>query len=64
MIVKEINNFEIKYFKVERGEEELPFNETECFEYYRNIGYKVYFGYGHVAGWRVFAAHRSGWQAD
>ncbi len=48
MIVKEINNFEIKYFKVERGEEELPFNETECFEYYRNIGYKVYFGYGNV----------------
>lgn len=45
MIIEELNNVEIKYFKVDKVNN---FNETDCFEYYKSIGYKVYFGYGSI----------------
>lgn len=42
MIVKDINNIEVKYFRVDREEDSLPFNETDCFEHYRALGYNVF----------------------
>jgi hypothetical protein len=48
MIVNEVTGFDVKYFKINREEGSPSFNETDCFEYYRSVGFNVYFGYGSI----------------
>lgn len=46
MKVEEVSGVEVKYFKVNNKNRSL--SETDCFKYYRESGYNVYFGYAKV----------------